>query len=244
MRKILILLMALSAGLWAGEERVRPSQTDVEESGLFRTIQLEVISLQANSEEILLKREALSGIDRMIDEDLSSEDVEVLASILWDLGLKGTGIVVTNDGTYIKNLEEIREESARLLGDLGREPSARVLTQMLRSEYSIYVLAQAARSAAAVIPTLDPDSDLLEEMDKLLVQELANTMKEQNTRHEIGHFALSFLDAVAFVMEYDHTLVHNSDLIEQLLIIADNTSGYNRVVRDRAWEVIGDIQNL
>jgi len=240
----LISILLIFSFVLVAEEELSLEQAYISNQAIARKIQFEVISTQSKSDEIEQMMRALQGIERLISKELSKIEQEKLAEVLWDLGLKGTGIVIQREGQFQRNLMQIRNESTRLMGELGGEAAARCVVQVMRTEHSPVVLAQAARSAAKIMPSLLPENDRAKEMDKLMVQEMVNVMKNQNNRSEDGHYALGFLDAVNTIGQWDNELVMNEELLKQILLIVDTSSGYNRLVRSRGWEVLEMIQGL
>lgn len=237
---ILAVLFVLPTFIWSQED-LTLEESYLSQARLQREMQLDIVQNQAHSDELEQKMASVRGIERIIDQgDLLPSDREALASLLGDLGLLGTAILAQREGEIQQNQDRLRSESARVLGKLGQNEAARVLESMLVHDLSPIVLSQCAISTAQVIPTLDSQED--QGLDRQLVQVLADTMKGQKIREESGHFALAFLDAVSMIGSHNPNLLNNSLLLEELTKLTQMTGVYPRRVRDRAWEVLEEIQ--
>lgn len=236
----LFLLLGLTTFLSAQQE-LTLEESYLSQQRLQREMQLDIVQNQSQSDELEQKLASIQGVERIIDQgDLIPADRQALADVLQDIGLRGTGILAQREGEIQQSEDRLRSESARVLGKLGEREAALVLSNMLVHDLSPIVLSQCALSAAQVIPTLDPQED--QGLDRQLVQILADTMKGQKIRQESGHFALAFLDAVSLIGRYDPNLLNNSLLLQEMTRLTQMTGVYPRRVRDRAWEVLEEIQ--
>lgn len=243
--RLIVLLAVLSVFALAAQNADTLEENYLQDAQIKKQIQMEVLRQQAGSEDLEQKERSLKGIDSILnnpDYILGPGDREEIAEVLNDLALLGTGIISFRGVESLKSVTEIRKESARLLGNLGKNEAAVILINMLRNDKSALVLGQCAVSSAQVIPTMD-----LEKMprgDSQIVQILADTMKSQMIRDDEGHFALGYLDAILTISKYKPSLLNNSAVIGELNNITLSSSGYNRLVRDRAKEVMEEIQSF
>ncbi|MDA3851356.1 MAG: hypothetical protein PF447_08770 [Spirochaetaceae bacterium] len=244
MKKYIMIILSLFILLQASsqDDDLTLEEDYLNNVSISKQIQLEIIRNQASSDDLDQKKESLILLERVITESaLLPAERDSFAEILGDIALQGTGIIVQNEGRLLRAQTDLRIDSARILGILGHNGAARVLLLMMQTDDSPIVLSQCALSAAKVIPTLD-----LEEFplgDELIVQELADAMKKQIIRDEDGHFALGFLHAVSTIGGFNPELVNNGFLIQQVSSISQSESGYNRMIRNRAWEVLEEMQN-
>lgn len=216
----------------------------IEQAYLRTAITIQIIENQSASEDIEQVYEALKTIENLVNNgEISDYSRDPIIDVLGQLGLRGTGSIVMEEGVYKESPADVRKKSALLLGQIGTEDSAVLLLNMLINDYEPEVLAQVAISLAYTIPTLDPNNDISPTRDEEIITYLADAMKIQNSTTGEGIFALGFLDALDYILKYDVNLLYNAELIKEITSIQDTTSGYTSLIRNKASQVLSDMQN-
>ena len=228
-RAIGLILVALSVVLpVAGQE----SEQTIEELYLQSAIKTQIIRAEAMSPDRDMKMIALIDIGQMVEDGSAADNPEIVA-ILGDLGGEGVTNIVREQGHVQNDFPDVRREAARLLGKLGTEEAARELNTILLTDPEPMVMSEAVL-ALSIIDVEDTQARN---------RSMAASIYRQTAITKDNNFAYTFLQSVENVARREGG-INDPMVFEEVAKIADARQGYNRVVRDRAFKLLRDLQDL
>ena len=224
----LILVLVLAGMPLAAQE----SEQTIEELYLQSAIKTQIIKAEAASPDRDMKMIALTDIGRMI-EDGSAGDNPELVAVLGDLAGEGVTNVVREQGHVLNDFPDVRREAARILGELGTEDAAQKLNTILLTDPEPMVMSEAILAISNI--------DVEDKHGRN--RSMAAAIYRQTAINKDNNFAYTFLQSVENVASREGG-VSDPMLFEEVAKIADARQGYNRVVRERAFQLLRDLQDL
>jgi len=224
---LILILSMLSIPLTAQE-----SEQTIEELYLQSAIKTQIIKAEASSPDRDMKMIALSDIAQMVEDGTAADNPEIVA-LLGDLGGEGVTNVVREQGHVLNDFPDVRREAARILGQLGTEEAARELNSMLLTDPEPMVMSEAIL-AISNIEVEDKNSRN---------RSMAAAIYRQTAVNKDNNFAYTFLQSVENVASREGGIT-DPMIFEEIAKIADARQGYNRVVRERAFKLLRDLQGM
>ena len=136
-------------------------------------------------------------------------------------------------GHVQNDFPDVRREAARILGELGTEEAANTLGTILLTDPEPMVMSEAVL-AISKIDVEDKDTRN---------KSMAAAIYRQTAVKKDNNFAYTFLQSVENVARREGSIT-NPMIFEEIAKIADARNGYNRVVRERAFQLLRDLQDL
>ena len=223
---VLPILMLAAGAAWAQDN----GEQTIEELYLRDAVKTQIIRAEADSPDRDMKMFAIKDLELMID-DGSGDNPEVI-SILRDLSGEGITRVTREQGLVINDFPEVRREAARLLGEVGGDQAAQALSTILLTDPEPMVMSE----AIFAISKLDVEDTTARN------RSMAAAIYRQTAVKKDNNFAYTFLLSVENVVSREGTLT-DPMIFEEIAKIADARQGYNRVVRERAMQLIRDLQD-
>ena len=227
-RAAYLLLVAIVFPLAAQEE----SEATIEELYLQSAIKTQIIKTEAESPDRDMKMVALTDIRQMIDDGSANGNPEIV-KVLGKLAGEGVTNVVREQGHVINDFPEVRREAARILGEMGTPEAARELNTILLTDPEPMVMSEAIM-AISNIQVDDTNSRN---------RSMAAAIYRQTAVNKDNNFAYTYLQAVENIATREGG-ISDPMIFEEVAKIADARQGYNRVVRERAYKLLRDLQNL
>ena len=227
-RAAYLLLVAIVFPLAAQEE----SEATIEELYLQSAVKTQIIKTEAESPDRDMKMVALTDIRQMIDDGSASGNPEIV-KVLGKLAGEGVTNVVRERGHVINDFPEVRREAARILGEMGTPEAARELNTILLTDPEPMVMSEAIL-AISNIQVDDTNSRN---------RSMAAAIYRQTAVNKDNNFAYTYLQAVENIANRESG-ISDPMIFEEVAKIADARQGYNRVVRERAYKLLRDLQNL
>ena len=207
------------------------SERTIEELYLQSAIKTQVVRTLSNSPDRDMKMIAVLNFAQMVAEG-TADNPEIVA-ILGNLAGEGVTNVVREQGHVQNDFPDVRREAARILGELGTEQAAQQLNTILLTDPEPMVMAEAIL-AISKIEVEDRDA-----RDR----SMAASIYRQTAINKDNNFAYTFLQSIDTVARREGGIA-NPMIFEEIAKIADARNGYNRVVRDRAFQLLRDLQEL
>ena len=227
-RAAYLLLVAIVFPLAAQEE----SEATIEELYLQSAVKTQIIKTEAESPDRDMKMVALTDIRQMIDDGSANGNPEIV-KVLGKLAGEGVTNVVRERGHVINDFPEVRREAARILGEMGTPEAARELNTILLTDPEPMVMSEAIL-AISNIQVDDTNSRN---------RSMAAAIYRQTAVNKDNNFAYTYLQAVENIANREGG-ISDPMIFEEVAKIADARQGYNRVVRERAYKLLRDLQNL
>lgn len=224
---LILVMLILSLPLTAQE-----SEQTIEELYLKSAIKTQIIKAEAASPDRDMKMIALIDIAQMVEEGTAADNPEIL-EVLGDLGGEGVTHVVREQGHVLNDFPDVRREAARVLGQLGTEEAARELNTILLTDPEPMVMAEAILAISS-IEVEDKQSRN---------RSMAAAIYRQTAVNKDNNFAYTFLQSVENVARREDG-ISDPMIFEEVAKIADSRQGYNRVVRERAFQLLRDLQEM
>ena len=225
----IIAVLTLALPLWAQEDN---SDQTIEELYLQSTLKTQIIAVEANSPERDIKMIALADIDGMINDGSAADNAEIV-QILGKLSGEGVTNVVREQGHVVNDFPDVRREAARLLGEIGTEDAARQLNSILLTDPEPMVTSEAITAISKI-----------EVEDKSARNKaMAAAIYRQTAIKKDNNFAYAFLQSVENVVKREGG-ISDPMIFEEIAKIADARQGYNKIVRERAFKLLKDLQNM
>lgn len=227
-RAAYLLLVAIVFPLAAQEE----SEATIEELYLQSAVKTQIIKTEAESPDRDMKMVALTDIRQMIDDGSANGNPEIV-KVLGKLAGEGVTNVVREQGHVINDFPEVRREAARILGEMGTPEAARELNTILLTDPEPMVMSEAIL-AISNIQVDDTNSRN---------RSMAAAIYRQTAVNKDNNFAYTYLQAVENIANREGA-ISDPMIFEEVAKIADARQGYNRVVRERAYKLLRDLQSL
>lgn len=224
---LVLVMLALILPISAQE-----SEQTIEELYLQSAIKTQIIKAEAASPDREMKMIALQDISRMVDDGTATDNPEIM-EVLGDLGGEGVTNVVREQGHVLNDFPDVRREAARVLGKLGTEEAARELNTILLTDPEPMVMSE----AILAISTIDVEDKQSRN------RSMAAAIYRQTAINKDNNFAYTFLQSVENVATREGG-ISDPMVFEEVAKIADSRQGYNRVVRDRAFQLLRSLQDL
>ena len=224
---VLSALLLLSMPLTAQQ-----NEQTIEELYLQSAIKTQIIKAEAASPDREMKMIALSDISQMVEEGTAADNPEIVA-LLGDLGGEGTTNIVREQGHVLNDFPDVRREAARILGELGTEGAARELNSMLLTDPEPMVMSEAILAI----------SNIEVEDKQARNRSMAAAIYRQTAINKDNNFAYTFLQSVENVSSREGG-ISDPMVFEEIAKIADARQGYNRVVRERAFKLLRNLQGM
>jgi hypothetical protein len=228
-RTISFVLVILLIGL---PLTAQESEQTIEELYLQSAIKTQIIKAEAASPDRDMKMIALTDIAQMIEDGSAADNPEVV-KLLGDLGGEGVTNVVREQGHVLNDFPEVRREAARILGELGTEEAARELNTMLLTDPEPMVMSEAILAI----------SNIEVENKESRNRSMAAAIYRQTAINKDNNFAYTFLQSIENVVRREGS-ISDPMVFEEIAKIADARQGYNRVVRERAFKLLRDLQGM
>jgi HEAT repeat protein len=224
---LLLVLTLASLSLWA-----QKSEQTIEELYLQSAIKTQIIKAEAASPDRDMKMIALTDIAQMADNGEVADNPELM-EVLGNLAGEGVTYVVREQGHVLNDFPDVRREAARVLGKIGTEEAAVELNSILLTDPEPMVMAEAILAI----------SNIEVEDTKSRNRSMAAAIYRQTAVNKDNNFAYTFLQSVENVATREGG-IDDPMIFEEVAKIADARQGYNRVVRDRAFKLLRELQGL
>ena len=221
------VLLLLSMPLLAQE-----SEQTIEELYLQSAIKTQIIKTEAESPDRDMKMIALSDIAEMVEDGSAADNPEII-SMLGSLGGEGVTNVVREQGHVLNDFPDVRREAARILGEIGTEEAARELNSILLTDPEPMVMSE----AILAISTIEVEDTQARN------RSMASAIYRQTAVNKDNNFAYTFLQSVENVASREGG-INDPMIFEEIAKIADARQGYNKVVRERAFKLLRDLQGM
>ena len=208
------------------------SEQTIEELYLQSAIKTQIIKAEAASPDRDMKMIALTDIAQMVEDGTAADNPEIL-EILGDLAGQGVTYIVREQGHVLNDFPDVRREAARVLGSLGTEEAARELNTILLTDPEPMVMSE----AILAISTIEVENKQARN------RSMAAAIYRQTAVNKDNNFAYTFLQSVENVATREGG-ISDPMIFEEVAKIADSRQGYNRVVRERAFQLLRDLQDL
>jgi hypothetical protein len=153
--------------------------------------------------------------------------------VLGNLAGEGVTYIVREQGHVLNDFPDVRREAARVLGKIGTEEAAVELNSILLTDPEPMVMAEAILAI----------SNIEVEDTKSRNRSMAAAIYRQTAVNKDNNFAYTFLQSVENVATREGG-IDDPMIFEEVAKIADGRQGYNRVVRDRAFKLLRELQGL
>lgn len=203
----------------------------IEELYLQSSIETQIIKSEAESSSRDLKLIALNDLKIMNEEGRLNPDDPVIIDIVYSLANEGSNNIVKENGRVINNYPTVRREACELLGNIGGQLAAEALLLTLENETEPMVLAEAV---VALGKNAEGDQNKITAM-------IIQVMHTQNAIQKDHNFAYAALVALEKIAKRNEG-INNPEVFEEIAAIADPYNGYIPVVRDKAFEVLKELQ--
>ncbi len=208
------------------------SEQTIEELYLQSAIKTQIIKAEAASPDRDMKMIALTDIAQMVEDGTAADNPEIL-EILGDLAGQGVTYIVREQGHVLNDFPDVRREAARVLGSLGTEEAARELNTILLTDPEPMVMSE----AILAISTIEVEDKQARN------RSMAAAIYRQTAVNKDNNFAYTFLLSVENVATREGG-ISDPMIFEEVAKIADSRQGYNRAVRERAFQLLRDLQGL
>jgi len=203
------------------------AQQRVEDSYLRESIEVMIIRETARANNRASKEIALEYIGEALGRGNSNDEIR---QTLEYLSSEGTRNAMRESGRNVNNFPEIRRSAAKYLGQVGTEQARKNLIDILLFENEPMVIQEAIKSLG------DIGSNENEETVNQIVWAF-NSIHRTNPDNLV---AISTIDAIDKITRKNGRLSNNA--MQALLSIADQSSSYNTVVRERARQVLANMR--
>jgi len=228
-RAIQLIIVLILIGLPLGAQE---SEQTIEELYLQSAIKTQIIKAEAASPDRDMKMIALTDIALMVDDGTATDNPEIL-EVLGNLAGEGITNVVREQGHVQNDFPDVRREAARVLGQLGTEEAAQKLNTILLTDPEPMVMSEAILAI----------SNIAVEDKNSRNRSMAAAIYRQTAVNKDNNFAYTFLQSIENVATREGG-VSDPMIFEEVAKIADARNGYNRVVRERAFQLLRDLQDL
>ena len=228
-RAIQLIIVLILIGLPLGAQE---SEQTIEELYLQSAIKTQIIKAEAASPDRDMKMIALTDIALMVDDGTATDNPEIL-EVLGNLAGEGITNVVREQGHVQNDFPDVRREAARVLGQLGTEEAAQQLNTILLTDPEPMVMSEAILAI----------SNIAVEDKNSRNRSMAAAIYRQTAVNKDNNFAYTFLQSIENVATREGG-VSDPMIFEEVAKIADARNGYNRVVRERAFQLLRDLQDL
>ena len=225
---LIIIALSIVLPLTAQED----SEQTIEELYLRSTIKTQIIKTEAASPERDMKMIALTDIRQMVADGSAADNPEII-EVLGDLAGEGVTHVVREQGHIQNDFPEVRREAAQILGELGTEEAAKQLNTILLTDPEPMVMSEAILAI----------SNIEVEDTRSRNRSMAAAIYRQTAVNKDNNFAYTYLQAVENIVLREG-LVNDPMIFEEVAKIADPRQGYNHVVRERAFKLLRDLQDI
>lgn len=228
-RAIQLIIVLILIGLPLGAQE---SEQTIEELYLQSAIKTQIIKAESASPDRDMKMIALTDIALMVEDGTATDNPEII-EVLGNLAGEGITNVVREQGHVQNDFPDVRREAARILGQLGTEEAAQKLNTILLTDPEPMVMSEAIL-AISNIDVEDKNSRN---------RSMAASIYRQTAVNKDNNFAYTFLQSIENVATREGG-VTDPMIFEEVAKIADARNGYNRVVRERAFQLLRDLQDL
>ena len=224
----LVLVLVLAVLPLAAQE----SEQTIEELYLQSAIKTQIIKAEAESPDRDMKLVAIADIRNMVEDGSAGDNPEIVA-VLGSLAGEGVTNVVREQGHVQNDFPDVRMQAARLLGEMGSEEAARELNTILLTDPEPMVMSEAILAI----------SKIEVEDTQARNRSMAAAIYRQTAVNKDNNFAYTFLESVENVARREGG-ISDPMIFEEVAKIADARQGYNRAVRERAFQLLRDLQDL
>ena len=224
----LVLVLVLAVLPLAAQE----SEQTIEELYLQSAIKTQIIKAEAESPDRDMKLIAIQDIQDMVEDGTAADNPEIIA-VLGRLAGEGVTNVVREQGHVQNDFPDVRMQAARVLGELGTEEAAQELNTILLTDPEPMVMSEAILAI----------SNIEVEDKQSRNRSMAAAIYRQTAVNKDNNFAYTFLESVENVARREGG-ISDPMIFEEVAKIADARQGYNRVVRERAFQLLRDLQEL
>jgi len=224
---VMALILVALAPLAAQE-----SEQTIEELYLQSAIKTQIIKAEAASPDRDMKMIALTDIALMVEDGSAADNPEIV-EVLGNLAGEGVTNVVREQGHVQNDFPDVRREAARILGELGTEEAAQKLSTILLTDPEPMVMSE----AILAVSNIDVEDKVARN------RSMAAAIYRQTAVNKDNNFAYTYLQAVENVASREGG-INDPMIFEEVAKIADARQGYNRVVRERAFQLLRDLQEL
>ena len=232
MKKMILLAGFIFAVLPCFAQDNKEEEQTIEELYLQHSMQQQIIQAEAYSNDMDMKLIAISDIQAMVDNGDVSEDDSFTLRILYDLGQEGVTREVREQGHVINDFPIVRKEACRLLGEIGGDEARTFLINILLNDPEPMVMSEAVMAIAKC--GLDDKGNAQRAM--------AASMYRQSAYLKDNNFAVAYLNAIEMLVK-DGYEITDPFVWEEVVKIADPSSGYATIVQKRALALLKLLQN-
>jgi HEAT repeat protein len=230
MKKMILFIgmVLLTLPLFSQEEE----EQTIEELYLQHSMQQQIIQAEAYSNDMDMKLIAISDIQAMVENGEIAEDDYFTLQILYDLGQEGVTREIREQGHVINDFPIVRKEACRLLGEVGGDQARTYLINILLNDPEPMVMSEAIIAIAKC--GLDEKGDAQRAMASSMYRQSA-TMKDNN-------FAVAYMNSIELLVK-DGYKITDPIVWEEVVKIADPSSGYTSIVQQRALNLLKFLQD-
>ena len=237
-RTSFVILVIILAGLLpptafaqaAGDKP--PKEASIEELYLSNP-GLQIAYEAARSDDRETKLLAISQINELLDEGMSSEDEQKISVILRDLSSQGTTVLIREKGRLINYYPDVRREACRVLSSVkseeGKKQAVKVLSDVLRNDDDPIVKANAAYSLGVI--GLNENNEP--------VRAIAKALEIQDIIAPNDNFAYSGVVALEKISKANNGI---SDARSLKVLVRITQGNYRRVVKEKALQVLRELR--
>jgi hypothetical protein len=230
MKKIPVMVLAAMIMTLPAFAQSDDEQT-IEQLYLQNSVQSQIIRAEAYSNDQDMKMIAISDIEAMVEDGKVAQDDPVILQVLFDLGQEGVSRQVREQGHVINDFPMVRKEACRLLGQVGGPQARQFLSNILLTDPEPMVMSE------AIVALAKCGSDDTGRTQRVM----AASMYRQTATKRDNNFAVAFLNSVE-IMFKNGDEIRDPFLFEEIIKIADPSSGYRTIVQKRAIALLKLLQ--
>ncbi len=222
--KLGLVMMAWLGGLlFAQEETIE----DVYNRQAMRVAAMQAI---ANSQDLEHKKIALQDLEDMVNAGEVDPTDTAMMGVIKSLSAEGVTKKVIERGQLINNFPEVRREAARLMGEIGGDISRESLVEIVLTDPEPMVVAEAM---VALSKVGDSNGEV--------TRALTDAMRRENASSRDNNLANAYVISIKRIVE-DMGKISDVAVYDELAKISDQRTGYITVVRERAFQLLRDLQ--
>jgi HEAT repeat protein len=229
---ILLAVLAPGSALAQNPKETPAKEASIEELYLSNP-GLQIAYEAARSEDRETKLLAISQINELLDEGVSSEDEQKISVILRDLTSQGTTVLIREKGRLINYYPDVRREACRVLASVkseeGKKQAVKVLIDVLRNDDDPIVKAHAAYSLGVIGMNENNES----------ARAIAQAMEIQDLTAPNDNFAYSGTVALEKISKANNG---SADARSLKVLVRIAQGNYNRAVKEKALQVLKEMR--
>jgi HEAT repeat protein len=232
------ILCILFAGLIPGTAFAQDPKESPKKEASIEELYLSNPGLQiayeaARSDDRDTKLLAISQINELLDEGVSSDDETNISIILRDLSSQGTTVRVLEKGRLINYYPDVRREACRVLAAVksedGKKEAVKILSDVLRNDDDPIVKAHAAYALGVIGMNENNDA----------VNAISKALEIQDMVAPNDNFAYSGTLALEKISKANNGV---SDARSLKILVRIAQGNYNRAVKNKALQVLKELR--